>query len=124
MVFYLTYIIIHTVWIIIIIVIGNEQLWLLVIVVTYMGEKGLSYMYTKDQGHAVYHESFKAEKFCGKLYMHSDFCKTFTESLILSFISLFWITPSWTFILKSFADVQTRVETAKLFCLETYMVYG
>ena len=71
----------------------------------------------------VYHESFEAEKFRGKLYMQTFAKKTFEESHILPFKTIFEQGhPKISY--KKFREHAKTVKTAKLFCLKTFMVYG
>ena len=71
----------------------------------------------------LYHESFEAEKFHGKLYMQT-FAKKLSRNPTYFPLNPYLNSAILNFHIKSFMDMQKTTKTVKLFCLETFMVYG
>ena len=71
----------------------------------------------------VYHESFEAKNLRGQC-ITQIFTKKLSRIPIVIAISARFSIATEIFHGKSFAEQQKTAKTAKLFCLETFMVYG
>ena len=81
-------------------------------------------MYHIKQLYTVYHESFEAEKFCG-FHGFLVLCETFFHENISVAIEKRALIAITMGIRESFfREDLCDALTAKVFCLETFLVYG
>ena len=73
--------------------------------------------------HTIYHEGFKAKKFRGKLYTWI-FAKKLSRNPSYFLLNPYLKAPSWNFHIKKVQELAKSTKTTKLFCLETFIIYG